>query len=74
MTFHYLITDINSEQEIDYSVEACSKEDANELFITKFFPLLPDVGALDIRSVIDICRDLDYDLKFINPTKSVKLN
>ena len=74
MIFHYLVTDTNSDETITYSVDACDKRDADEVFIKRFFPLLPDVDAMDITTIINICRDLDYDIKVINPIKTVKLN
>lgn len=73
MTFYYILNDTNTDNSQLYAVEASHRRDADEIFIRNFFPMLPDADCMEIETVINICRDLDYELTLFDPTKAINL-
>lgn len=76
MTFYYIISDNNSYEDSRnlFVVSGVSSEDeANSVFIENFFQMLPSLDGIDISTVKDMLKDIDFQLTVINTNDATEI-
>lgn len=76
MTFYYIISDNNSYEDsrnLFVVSDVSSEDEANSVFIENFFHMLPSLDGIDISSVKDMLKDIDFELTVINTNDATEI-
>lgn len=75
MKFFYFIKDKDGcdKDFIVYEVEGSSRQVADEIFVSKFLPLLPGVLCIDFETIVNFCDSIDFELTVFSEDNLITL-
>lgn len=75
MRFFYLIKDKDGcdKDFTVYEVEGPNRYVADEIFVSKFLPLLPGTVCVDFEAIVNFCDSMDFELTVFSEDNLITL-